>query len=84
MLPRLETFKQAMFNPRLTTYNESFVPLNSLQKEHKPIAVLWHEAIDGRKKEQIISAYYQFLLENRDIKHMVLWVEILFEILYTV
>lgn len=36
-------------------------------------ACLWHQAIAGRKKEEIISCYHAFLLKNRDAKEITLW-----------
>ncbi|CAH2088926.1 unnamed protein product [Euphydryas editha] len=55
MLPRLDMFKVVMFCPRIIAFNESFVPLGS--SKEKPFAAVWHEAISGRKQEDIISTY---------------------------
>lgn len=70
MLPRMEQYKQVLFAQRLVAYNLSFVPLGKITTEKRPMAVLWHEAIAGRKKEQIISGFYAFLLQNRDVKNI--------------
>lgn len=35
-------------------------------------AALWHEAISGRKKEDIISTYHKFFMLHRDDKSITL------------
>lgn len=75
MLPRMEQFKLVMFTRRICAYNESFVPLASLRGQNKPIAAIWHEAVSGRKKEEIISTYYEFFLQCRDYKNIILWLD---------
>ncbi|KAL5236922.1 hypothetical protein ACI65C_004332 [Semiaphis heraclei] len=74
MLPRVDSFKKVIFVRRLTAYHESFVPLGD-----KPIndtfSCIWHEAISGRNKEDIISTYYAFLISLRDIPHVVIWLD---------
>lgn len=74
MLPRLEMFKSVIFTQRIIAFNESFVPLGKNSKE-KPFAVVWHEAMAGRKKEELISAFFQFFVHYRDQKHIVLWLD---------
>lgn len=59
MLPRVYTFKKIIFVRRLTTYNETFVPLGEKIKLNT-IACTWHGALSGRNKEDIISTYYFF------------------------
>lgn len=75
MLPRIDTFKSVVFTKRLTTYNESFVPVGTKQKNVKPLAIIWHEAISGRNKEDIVSAFHYFFMANRDKKNVVLWLD---------
>lgn len=74
MLPRIDGFKSVLFTRRIVVFNESFAPLGKVQNSF-PFAALWHEAIAGRNKEQIISAFHQFLLQMRDVKNIVLWVD---------
>lgn len=74
MLPRLETFKEIIFTPRIIAFNESFVPVGSNNRCY-PWAVIWHEAIAGRTKHDIISTFYAFLLANRDSKRIVIWLD---------
>ncbi|CAH1106646.1 unnamed protein product [Psylliodes chrysocephalus] len=73
MLPRIEMFKEAIFTPRIIAFNESFVPVG--KKQSGPTAVLWHEAVSGRSKEDQISTFYAFLLSARDKKNIVLWLD---------
>lgn len=74
MLPRCDTFKEVIFMPRLVAYNESFVPAGKKSKI-PPTAVIWHDAIQGRSKENIISSFYQYFLSIRDIECVTLWVD---------
>lgn len=57
MLPRMEEFKTVMFCPRLIVFNQSFVPIGDKHVHDMGLtfAALWHEAISGRKKEDIVS-----------------------------
>ncbi|XP_050307969.1 uncharacterized protein LOC126744555 [Anthonomus grandis grandis] len=75
MLPRAEMFKEMIFTPRLIAFNESFVPVGAYSKALKAMAVIWHEAISGRKKEDLISTFYAFLLNNRDTPYITIWLD---------
>lgn len=75
MLPRCDMFKNVIFTRRLTTYNESFVPVGTPNPNIHTAAALWHEAISGRKKEDIINAYYKFIMLHRDETNITLWVD---------
>lgn len=74
MLPRMEGFKSVIFAKRLTAYNESFVVVGNNQK-FTPYAAVWHEAIGGRSKSEIISCFNEFLNEVRDYKKVVLFLD---------
>lgn len=75
MLPRCEMFKSVVFTKRLTVYNESFVPVGT-KSSLQSVACLWHEGIRGRRKEDIVSTFYKFLITAaRDVKHVVLWMD---------
>lgn len=74
MLPRIDTFKSALFCPRLVAYNKTFVPLGNFKKGHV-FAAVWHEAVSGRKQEDITSTFRAFLLSNRDAEHIILWLD---------
>lgn len=71
MLPRLDMFKSAIFTHRIIAYNESFVPVGKKQKHSKPFAAVWHEALFGRTKDELISTFYQFFLAKR----ITLWLD---------
>ncbi|XP_063357626.1 uncharacterized protein LOC134660802 [Cydia amplana] len=75
MLPRLDTFKKIIFCLRLATYNQTFAPLGKITSSIKPYAVLWHDAIAGRKQEDIMSAFFSFFLQYRDTKHVNIWLD---------
>nr|CAI5847250.1 unnamed protein product [Callosobruchus analis] len=74
MLPRAEMFKEIIFMPRIIVFNESFVPVGKA-KCTKRLAVLWHEGVAKRNKEEIISAFYTFFRKNRDVEHITIWLD---------
>lgn len=80
MLPRLNMFKAVIFCPRIIAFNESFVPIggskdNGQPKFWKPEAAIWHEAISGRLKEDIISAFFKFFVSKHDLPEIILWLD---------
>ncbi|XP_039288678.1 uncharacterized protein LOC111055158 isoform X2 [Nilaparvata lugens] len=75
MLPQIEQFKECLFTRRIIALNESFVPVGCQQAQIQPIACIWHEAISGRKQEDICSSIHKFLLLNRDFKKICLWMD---------
>nr|CAI5863108.1 unnamed protein product [Callosobruchus analis] len=75
MLPRAEMFKEVIFTPRVIVFNESFVPVGAYSKNFKPLAVIWHEGVRGRKKEDLISTFYAFFLNNRDTQSITMWLD---------
>ena len=74
MLPRIDMFKAVIFCQRTIVFNESFVPLGSKQRI-RPLAVLGHECVSGRLKEDILSTFHAFFLQNRDEQCIVLWLD---------
>lgn len=75
MLPRLEMFKEIIFTPRIVAYNESFVPIGKRYKNVHACAIIWHEGIAGRSKEDLISTFYAFFLANRDMNKITIWLD---------
>lgn len=75
MLPRLESFKAAIFCHRLVAYNHTFAPLGKITSESKPLTVLWHDAQAGRKQEDIMTGFYYFLLRYRDTPNIHIWLD---------
>jgi len=74
MLPRMECFKAAIFTKRIIVFNESFVPIGKKNKV-KPLAIIWHEGVSGRKQEDLTSCFFQFLLFNKDVKNISIWMD---------
>lgn len=75
MLPRLEMYKEIIFAQRIIAFNESFVPVGKGTKNVRPTAVIWHEALTGRSKDDISSTFYAFFVANRDLKAMTIWLD---------
>jgi hypothetical protein len=62
MCPRLDHFKKCVFTHRVSIYNETFCPLGkNIQINGQTYAALWHEGISGRRKENIISTFENFI-----------------------
>lgn len=67
-------FKVDMFTRRLSSFNESLVPLGStLIGNYRLFAALWHEEISGRKKEDIADTFYNLFLYCHDKDKITLW-----------
>lgn len=67
MLPRLDSFKTTIFSPRIVVYNETFVPFGKYTSTNPVYAVTWHEAISGRKQEDLVSAFRAALAASKII-----------------
>jgi hypothetical protein len=75
MLSRMETFETAIFTTRLTTMNESFVPVGKCHSL-KPVDIIWHEGTAPRKRSNMISVYDKFLkTTDQNVPHKKLWVD---------
>lgn len=74
MLPRMDNFKAAIFTKRVIAFNESFVPIGP-RNSIKPLAVIWHEGVSGRKQEDLTSCYYAFFLFHKDMKKITIWLD---------
>ena len=81
MLPHLPGIKTALFTRRIIMINESIVPLGKF-KDHrknsesmKAMGYIWHEAIQGRKDEDVASVLLKFLSDScyRDAETIVIW-----------
>lgn len=75
MLPRMDTFKCTIFCPRLVAYNETFVPLGQFTNANPVLAVVWHDAVAGRKQEDIVSTFRAYMLSKRDADCITLWLD---------
>jgi len=70
LLPKL-TIKQHFFVSRLVVFNETFACLNEGQKD---LAMLWHEAINGRTAANVAAAYVK-CLEMSDSDRITIWAD---------
>ena len=79
LLPRLPGYKTCLFTSRLITFNMTFAPIGKKGKSHshKPVGVLWHEAIAGRKDENITSTFRKIFTypTYRDYENWVFWAD---------
>ena len=71
MLPRLPGLKTACFTRRLVAFHLMYAPIGKYTEPFKPISVLWHEGISGRKCEDITSAVMLALFEDRDSSRII-------------
>ena len=71
MLPRLDSFKRAIFTKRICLYNETFGGFAGRRNE----AYICHEATSGRNDENIAFAFYQFLKSQHNVQTIVIWVD---------
>ncbi|GFN78733.1 Cai-1 autoinducer sensor kinase/phosphatase cqss [Plakobranchus ocellatus] len=67
MLPRIVEFKTCVFTHRLVALNET---ISELGKNDKDTAVLRHEAISGRRDEDIASAFHTYIGSLRDTEKL--------------
>jgi hypothetical protein len=75
VLPRMEQFKDAIFTPRLVTFNETFAPLGGATENNPNVAVLWHEATCGRNAPDIASTYWNFFIQVNCFIPIILWLD---------
>lgn len=64
--------KDSFFTSRLVVFNETF---GAMAKKYEHFCILWHEAIAGRRAEDIASSFLKFLECNRDAEHIILWLD---------
>ena len=64
----------AIFTRRIIAFHETFASVGekSANKDNT-ISVSWHEAIAGRKAEEIASAFVAAFTKERDKKHIIYW-----------
>lgn len=76
MLPRIPGSKKVCFTRRIVVFHQTFAVMeDQKRKSKKHISVLWHEAVVGRKAEEIASCHCTTLTEERDAAHVVYWVD---------
>ncbi|KAJ8356413.1 hypothetical protein SKAU_G00192070 [Synaphobranchus kaupii] len=59
------------------TYHETFASVGKKDKRNKKntISVVWHEGTAGRSAAEVTSAYATALEKERDISHIIYWVD---------
>ena len=78
MLPHLPGMKTALFTQRIILINQSIVPVGKfseiIDQDKKARGYIWHEAIQGRKDEDVSSVLMKFLNESsyRDADQLVI------------
>ena len=65
LLPRIDQYKECAFTRRLVCFNLTLVPAGSITKKHPAIAAIWHEAIAGRKSQEVGSAIMALLQSGK-------------------
>ena len=79
MLPHLPGMKTALFTRRIIMINQSIVLVGEFSEipdqEKKAKGYIWHEAIQGRKDEDVSSVIIKFINESscRDVDHVTIW-----------
>lgn len=63
--------KMACFTKRMIAFHETFAPINAYKRKHKTISCVWHEAVAGRKAEEITSTWLEALRKDRDFKTII-------------
>lgn len=77
MLPRIPASQKAFFTRRFVAFHLTFASMADAKSRSvkKNISVLWHEALAGRKAEEIASAYCRALVEERDSVKVLYWTD---------
>ena len=76
MLPRMPGNKTAIFTRRIIAFHQTFASVGKKSdSKTDTISVLWHEGVTGRNQEDITSAFVKMLKEERDVTHMILWLD---------
>ena len=75
MLPRMPGVKSCVFTRRIVAFHETFASVGKGKNKKNTISVLWHEGIAGRSAAEITSAYMAALEKERDVRHIILWVD---------
>ena len=71
----MESYKEVVFTPRLIAFNETFAPLKKRETSLPVTAVIWHEAISGRKGNDILSSVILFLKQHIFKKKIIIWAD---------
>lgn len=72
LIPNMPDTKSSFFTSRLVVFNETYASLKQNAVCH---CVLWHEAIAGRKAENVTDSVLSLIKNERDIKDIILWAD---------
>lgn len=72
LLPIIPESKTSFFTSRLVVFNDTFA---SLKPKGKGYCVLWHEAVAGRKGENITDAILVLMKEEKYVKDFIFWAD---------
>ena len=68
----MDQFKSVLLMTRLVVFNET---ISQLGKDGTYTAVIWHEALSGRRDEDIASSFYTWIKSLRDVKTLTIWLD---------
>ena len=74
MLPRLNGFQKGIFGRKVTAFNETFAPVGK-NKKAPVFAAIWNESVTGRKRDDILSTFRAFLIENKNCAEIKIWLD---------
>lgn len=66
--------KDSFFTSRLIVFNETFAAMKK-NKEDRHYCMIWHEAIAGRRAEDIASVFIKFIQTQRDTNELIIWMD---------
>lgn len=75
MLPWLPGINSVCFTRRTIAFHLTFAPIKQYAQHTKTTTVLWHEALAGRKGEEITSMYIKALLLGTDYTDIVYFMD---------
>ncbi|CAH1711854.1 unnamed protein product [Aphis gossypii] len=72
LIPNMPDTKSSFFTSRLVVFNETFAQLKPNALCH---CVLWHEAIAGRKAENVTDSILALISNQRDVQDFIFWAD---------
>ena len=72
LIPNMPDTKSSFFTSRLVVFNEAFAQLKPNALCH---CVLWHEAIAGRKAENVTDSILTLISNQRDVQDFIFWAD---------
>ncbi|KAL4107980.1 hypothetical protein QTP88_018248 [Uroleucon formosanum] len=72
LIPNMPDTKSSFFTSRLVVFNETFAQLKPNALSY---CVLWHEAIAGRKAENVIDSILALISNQRDVQDFIFWAD---------